>query len=188
MLHDRCPACGAGVAFHRIELGRYGVIEEEPMTLCHECGFDLREAPVNAPVFYEDSSRQLMQEVLNMLEGGGGTKFDLGFFSVLHQMCKILLSNTKHIGLRRYVSDQVNTLDVPLQTGKVCYEERSIQERHRIIQLGMWLMNDPEHRVIDAWKKAKAVRYNVLKRDFHEMPGWYREVVLRCSNWRNVGK
>lgn len=185
MMHDRCPACGTGVAFHRIELGRYGSVDEGPLTYCHECGFDLRGSPVIAPTFYEDSSRQLMQEVLNMLEWGGSRKFDFGFFYVLHQLCKILLSNIKHVRLRGYVVDQTSAPDMLLAVGKICFEERPLQERHHVIQLGMWLMAEPAGRVVEAWKE-RAIRYNVLKRDLSGIPEWYRKIIVDCSDWRNA--
>lgn len=185
MLHDRCLACGAGVAFHRIELGRYGSADERPLTFCHECGFDFRSTPLIAPTFYEDSSRQIMLEMLSMMEGGTGRKFDLGFFSVLHQMCKIILANIKHIRLREYVCSQIDAPDMPLLGGKISFEERPLQERHHVIQLGMWLIAEPARRIVDAWR-VKAVRYNVLKRDFKSMPNWYHAIIDQCSSWRDT--
>lgn len=185
MMHDRCPACGAGVAFHRIELGRYGGADEGPLTYCHECGFDFRDSPMIAPTFYENSSQQLMLEALNMLEGGGGRKFDLGFFNVLHQMCKILLANIKHARLREYVIGRANALDMPLAVEKMSFEEHPLQERHHVIQLSMWLMVEPDRRIVEAWR-SRAVRYNVLKRDFRALPPWFRDIVETCSNWRKI--
>lgn len=184
MMHDRCPACGAGVAFHRIELGRYGSTDEVPLTFCHECEFDLRRAPLIAPTFYEKSSRQTMLRVFRRLEGEDGKRFDAGFFSVLHQMCKILLSNTKHVRLREYVIGRANAPNMPLEVGKKSFEERPLQERHHVIQLGMWLLTEPEQRIVEVWR-VKAVRYNMLKKDFSRMPLWYRETVGDCADWRS---
>lgn len=186
MLHDRCPACGAGVAFHRIELGRYGSADEGPLTFCHQCGFDLRSSPVVTPIFYEDSSWQVMREVLGMLEGKDAYKFDAGFFNVLHQMCKILLSNIRHLKLREYVAGQVGAMETLLQVGKSSLEACSLKERQHVIQLGMWLMADPTNRIVKVWQ-AKAVRFNVLKRDFEAAPRWYQQVVTSCSSRRGKG-
>jgi hypothetical protein len=181
MMHDRCPSCGAGVAFHRIELGRYGSADEEPLTFCHQCGFDLRNSPVIAPTFYEESSRQVMLEVLSTLEENKGRRFDSGFFNVLRQTCKILLSKTKHIKLRAYVVGQFNASELFLESGRRSFEERPLQERHYIVQLGMWVMAAPEQRIGRA-RRERAVRNNVLKRDFERMPQWYRDIVARYSN------
>ena len=184
MMHDRCPACGAGVAFHRIELGCYGSADEGPLTFCHQCGFDLRGSPVVKPSFYEDSSRQVMLEVLHMFEGKDTHGFDAGFFSVLHQMCRLLLSNTRHTKLREYVIGLAKAPDLLLQPGKKGCEERSIRERHHIVQLGMWLMVDPDKRIVEAWRN-KVVRYNLLK-GLEGTPQWYRKVATYCSDWRSL--
>lgn len=183
MVHDRCPECGAGVAFHRIEQGHYGSADDSPLAVCHRCGFDLRQAPLVAPVTYEDSSYQTMLGALSTIDGRADQRFDVGFFSVLHQLCKIILSEDKHTKLREYLISRVGAEDVPLEPGMNWVEERLLHERHHVIQLGMWLMADPAKRIVNAWRE-KVVRYNVLKRDFERMPHWYREVVERCSDWR----
>ena len=55
-----------------------------------------------------------------------------------------------------------------------------------IIQLAMWLMADPEVRIVEAWRN-KAVRYNLLNKDFKPRPQWYRNIVEGCVDWRNGG-
>ena len=45
-------------------------------------------------------------------------------------------------------------------------------------------MADIQPRLEAAWL-AKAVRYNLMLRDFEEPPGWYRSLVGRFSDWRN---
>ena len=184
MMLDRCPECGSGVTFHRIEQGRYGGAYECSIAMCHECGFDLCRAPLIGPRIYEGTSNTLF-DALRVLEDTDNKRFDSGFFKVLHQLCKIVLANSKHTKLREYVIRRSGAEDIPLQIGKICFEERSLQERHHIIQLGMWLISDPSNRIMDAWQE-KAVRYNVLKRDFQRMPEWYRHIVGQCSNWRNI--
>lgn len=179
MMHDRCPSCGAGVAFHRIELGRYGSGGEELLTSCHQCGFDLRGSPVVVPTFYENSSRHVMLEVLGMLEGKDSHKFDAGFFNILHQMCKIILANIKYLKLYGYVCGKVNTSHMPLD-GKRSIEERHLLERHHVMQLIIWLLAEPD-RLVEAWQ-SKAVRYSILKRDLKAVPLWYRKVVETCRN------
>jgi hypothetical protein len=185
MLHDRCPVCGAGVAFHRIELGHYGSADEGPLAYCNKCGFDLRNAPTIEPTFYEDSSQQVMLEVLRMFEGKDAHFFDAGFFTVLHQMCKLLLSNTQHTKLRTHVISLINASDLKLQTGKKGCEERPIWERHHIVQLGMWLMVNPGQRIVEAWRN-KVLRYNILLKGLKDPPRWFRKAASHCSDWRSL--
>jgi hypothetical protein len=44
MLFDRCPHCGAAVAFHRLDMAGVEAIDVAPLSYCHSCQFDLREA------------------------------------------------------------------------------------------------------------------------------------------------
>jgi hypothetical protein len=42
VLRDRCPHCGAAVAFHRLEFGgRRGELPEHAITTCQRCGLDI---------------------------------------------------------------------------------------------------------------------------------------------------
>lgn len=180
LLWDRCPECGAEVAFHRVELGHYERAEDWSLARCHACRFDLRSAPVEKPVFYEASSQSLMLDLLHLLEGRVDSRFDIGFLGVLHQMCKIMLTRIKHVRLHGYVTEQVNAPSVVLLSGRISFEEHSLRERHHVMQLAAWLLADPAKRITDSWQ-SKAVRYNLLKKDFNSMPRWYHEILI-CSS------
>jgi hypothetical protein len=41
MLHDRCPACGAAVAFHRMDIGQGCIVDTRSLANCHACSFTL---------------------------------------------------------------------------------------------------------------------------------------------------
>lgn len=186
MMLDRCPSCGASVCFHRTELGRYGGAYDCLIALCHECRFDLRRSPLATPELYDEAGT-LLVEVLQSFENAEGARFDAGFFKVLHQLCKIIMCMSKHNKLREYVIKSTGTKDIEFESSKTYFELRSIAERHHIVQLGMWFMCDPTSRILGSWR-AKAVRYNILKRDFKRMPQWYRDIVERCSDWRNASR
>ncbi len=184
MVHDRCPACGAPVAFHRREMGKFSQVDAGLITQCHACDFDLRESKVVAPKIYDESATQTWLPTLRMLEGNGvDARYNVGFFAVLHQLCKIMLTHYSHVHLQQYVVGKIGAPVVLLRPKHESYEHYSLEERHVVIQLAMWLLADPETRIIDAWKN-KAVRYNVLKKDFKPRPRWYRDIVEKCSDWR----
>jgi hypothetical protein len=186
MVHDRCPSCGVPVAFHRREMGKFSQVEAGLITQCHVCDFDLRESKVVAPIIYDKSAGSTFLSALRMLEGDVvDARYNLGFFAVLHQLCKIMLTQNAHAHLRQYVSEKISTPEVALRTKHESFEYYSLEERHVIIQLGMWLLADPEARIMDAWRN-KAVRYNVLKKDFQPRPRWYRDIVEKCSDWRDA--
>jgi hypothetical protein len=186
MLHDRCPSCDAPVMFHRGEMGKFSQVESGSITLCHACGLDLRESPSNVPVIYNQSAYQIWLPAMQMLEDHryGDAQYDVGFFAVLHQLCKIMLTHYSHVQLRKYVSEKICAPVITLRQTKNSFEFYSLAERHIVIQLAMWLLADPEARILDAWRN-KAVRYNVLKKDFEKMPEWYKNIVGKCSDWRN---
>ncbi|MDD5299325.1 MAG: TniQ family protein [Gallionella sp.] len=187
MVHDRCPSCGATVAFHRREMGKFSQVDAGSITQCHACDFDLRKSPVTAPVIYDNSAYQTWLPALRILEGCSEVeaRYGLGFFAVLHQLCKIMLMHYSHVHLRQYVSGKIGTPEIQLHPKHKSFEHYSLKERHVVIQLGMWLLTDPEARIIDAWRN-KAVRYNVLKKDFQLRPRWYREIMEKCTDWQET--
>jgi hypothetical protein len=66
-------------------------------------------------------------------------------------------------------------------TGGYAFEMRKIQERHHLLQLTCWLLSDLELRLTAAWR-AKAVRYNMLLKDFDDPPTYYSLIVEKFSN------
>lgn len=188
MLHDRCPLCGAVVEFTRREMGKFSQVDAGLITQCHVCDFDLRNAKAVKPVIYGESAAQTWLPALQMLEGElVDARYDVGFFAVLHQMCKILLAHGQHVHLQKYVADKIGAPEVALLSGNAPFENYSLEDRHVVIQLAMWLMTDPEARIVGAWRN-KVVRYNMLNKDFQPSPQWYRDIVLRCANWRVMDK
>ncbi len=187
MVHDRCPSCGAPVAFHRREMGKFSQVDAGSITQCHACDYDLRKAKVVKPVIYDESAYLAWSPTLRMMEVDGDVdaKYNLGFFSVLHQLCKIMLTHYSHEHLRQYVSEKIKAPEIMLHPMHKSFEHYSLEERHIVIQLAMWLMADPEVRIVDAWRN-KAVRYNVLNKDFQPRPQWYRGIVMNCENWRKI--
>ena len=184
MLHDRCPSCGAVVEFTRREMGKFSQVDAGLITQCHVCDFDLRNSKVVKPVIYDESAAMTWLPALKMLEGETvDARYDVGFFAVLHQMCKILLAHGQHVHLQKYVANKIGAPAVALLSGNAPFENYLLEDRHVVIQLAVWLLADPEVRIVDAWRN-KAVRYNMLNKDFKLRPRWYRDVVKACANWR----
>jgi hypothetical protein len=44
----------------------------------------------------------------------------------------------------------------------------------------LWLLADPEARVRQAWQ-AKAVRFNLLLRDFKDAPKWFVDLAVQLN-------
>ncbi|AMP07504.1 TniQ family protein [Collimonas pratensis] len=186
MLLDRCPKCSVAVAVHRLDMARPADVELAPLSYCHICGFDLRAAPATEPIAYDVPTAALLLKVSRIVDTGGkpSPEWDLGRYSVMHQLCKLMTSRYQHVSLRQFVLEQIGTQDMPLAEGHISFEMRSIEERHHLAQLTAWLLMDPERRLTAAWR-AQAVRYNMLVKDFHQPPIWYNRIVDDFSNWRN---
>ncbi|MEM5769819.1 MAG: hypothetical protein AAGU32_16250, partial [Bacillota bacterium] len=186
MLFDRCPHCGAAVAFHRLDMAGAEAIDVAPLSYCHSCQFDLRETVPVKPIVYEADASSLLLDAVRQFEHGGAPEgeWDLGRFAVMHQLCRIMTTRDKHARLREFVLDQIGIQDIELTGGHISFEMRSIQERHHLLQLTGWLMVDLEPRLTVAWR-AKAVRYNLLLKDFEDPPVGYKLIVEKFSDWRN---
>lgn len=186
MLLDRCPECGAGVAFHRLDMTRADAIEITPLSYCHSCGFDLRNAITQEPAAYDPEASLLLLELNRKFDQDTkpDNEWNVGQFVVMHQLCRIMTARSKHVHLREFVLDQVVAQDIELTAGYLNFEMRPIQERHHLVQLATWLICNLDFRLAAAWR-ARAVRYNVLLKDFHSPPIQYVRLVQRFSNWRN---
>lgn len=184
MLHDACPACGLPVAFHRRD---FGVELEEAGSICscYACGFDFRAAPRVDALFPTPAIRQLFHEMLQRLLNPAerSTRFDLGYFDVLHQLCRIMGIRQNGGRLMQFVSEQIGVEPVAIEPGRVAIEQRRVDDRHRLLLCAIWLMAEPFERVRAAWE-AKAVLYNHLLKDMDQVPKWYRQLSDGCSNWR----
>lgn len=177
MLWDRCPHCGEGVAFHRLELGRPGVRDAPSLAQCWACGLDFRTAPCRSvnneaagvlPVW-----RQLLVQIKEAAPPADASHF-LEELSILHHLCALLVSVRLAPKLRPFLCSTLNLPLQPLQKGHLDFERRPLQERHHVLTLAWWLMQDWPNRLHTAWSNG-AVRYSVLCKDFDNPPACYRD-------------
>jgi Zn ribbon nucleic-acid-binding protein len=186
MLLDRCPECGMAVAVHRLDIARPDAIETAPLSHCHSCGFDFRNAPKLEPISYDVQASALLLEANRAFdaEDGSNNKWDIGQYAVMHQLCRILTARSKHVRLREFVLAQVGFQEIPLTKGHISFEMRSIEERHHLAQLTAWLLVNLKPRLTAAWQ-VRAVRYSVLLKDFEGRPEWYSCIAETLANWRD---
>jgi len=183
-LYDACPNCRASVMLHRGDFGKE-LWDANPMSVCHACGADFRDAENRPAWFPSEELRQIFDEMLRSLgrpiaEVG---QFDLGFLSVLHQFCMMMGARQNQGKLQRYLVEQIGLSPLVRPTRRIYIEERRRDERHQWLLCALWLMVDLEHRLRNAWL-AKAVQYNLMIKDFYDAPGWYRTLARRFSDWR----
>ncbi|MFI5444011.1 TniQ family protein [Polaromonas sp. UC242_47] len=186
MRHDRCPQCGASVAFHRMDMGRGGLFEFESLAACHVCQFNLCDALCEPVVSYDAQATAWLEQLCSPLMDTDESKvaaIGLDVLRVMHHLAGLLTSRYQTVTLREHLCAQLGIEDIPMTHGRVSIEARPLAERHHLVQLVAWLMVDLEPRLFRAWR-SKAVRYNHLLKDFDEEPQFYAQIVAGFSDWR----
>lgn len=175
-LLDRCPRCEAPVALHRQELGKPQSVESGPMSGCHICGTDLRDATTKIAEFYDDSVAAVSNSIADLVEGRWSS-LNAGHMVVLHQLCRIMVSRCWSARLAAYVASML-ALSPGIQPNSNArwFESRTIADRRHVIQLASWLLAQAELRIELAWK-ARAARYSDLKRDMKMCPAWFSTAI-----------
>lgn len=184
-LYDACPNCGRPVMHYRGDFGRE-LRDALPMHVCPACGADFRGAARREAVFPSEEVKEIFDEMLLSLYRPAAEigRFDLGFFAVLHQLCRVIGSRQNQGKLQRYLAEQVGIPTVPLPVRRLTFEQHRRDERHLWLLCALWLMIDLEPRLRGAWL-AKAVRYNLMVKDFDRAPRWYCMAVEGFSDWRH---
>ena len=155
------------------------------MYVCHACGYDFRAAERKPVFFPSEEMHSLFDTMLQSLTWPGDEtgQFGLGFFAVMHQFCRVMGTRQNQGRLRDHLANQLGLQNMPHQPERIGIEQRRIGERHLLLLCALWLMADLQSRLRTAWL-AKAIRYNLMLKDFDELPGWYRLTVERFSDWR----
>lgn len=184
MLYDRCPKCGAAIAFHRRDLNLDSIDSVGSITQCWQCDFDFRLAAVSPPVIYEPSASAAFEVALQRLDHRGRCIKPRGvrYYNVLHQLCHLIGARYRNVSLGQFASEAIGAPNLPLAKIRA-FEARSLDARHHIAQLGFWFMADLEARLTRAWN-AGAITQSALVRDFDDRPKKFDEIIAHFSDWR----
>jgi len=184
MLHDACPACSAPVSYFRKDFGRQ-LEEALDIGYCHVCGFDFRLGECRTPNTSDEDVHARFDSMLDSLANATPAFYSAqyGFFAVLHQLCQVMCMRQNGGRLQIFVNDQMGSGDGVIRPASRSIENLRIGERHRLLVMALWLLVDLDSKLAAAWQQ-KAVRYNLLIKDFDDKPGWYTDVVHRFSHWR----
>jgi len=102
---------------------------------------------------------------------------------VMHQFCRLMGMRQNGRRLQRFIEERLDLPYLPLLQGRISVEQRNHDERHQLLLCALWLMADLGCRLESAWL-SKALRYNLMIKDFDDSPGWYRLLADRFSDWR----
>jgi hypothetical protein len=185
-LYDACPECDAPICYFRRDFGRE-LAQALDLGHCTSCGFDFRQAIHSMPDMPAEEVRIRFDAMLSSLANANlvGNSEDHGFFAVLHQLCRVMCMPQNAGGLQAFVNSQLGQSNDRIWLVSRSIEHLRIADRHRLLSLALWLMVDLEPRLTLAWRQ-RAVRYNLLVKEFSGKPKWYRDVVVKCSNWRRT--
>ncbi len=174
MMRDACPECGVSIAIHRRDFEKE-IDQALRLSDCNKCGFDLSTAQTKSPVTFDAPAFQQYAQLARRLKWPKARKrsVSLEYFSVLHQLCKILVSSRNNGVLEHHICQRLGIAPQIGRKGKSPFEQRRVGERYFVVSLALWLMGDLDQRLVDAWE-AKAVRFNLLLRDFWDQPEWFK--------------
>jgi hypothetical protein len=183
MLRDRCIHCGAGVAFHRGDMGHFDGQHRDSIADCYACGASLVSEFVDATEAYDSKVLDWLSALTLSVMSGNRKLLNTGAIDVMSQMSVLLTSRYAMLKLHAHLCDMLDVPEMPLARGRLAIETRTLVERHHLIQLIAWLMMDLRSRLRNAWL-SKAVRYNQMLKDFERAPKDYLEMVNEFSDWR----
>lgn len=183
MLRDRCIECGAGVAFHRGDMGRPDGQHRESIADCYACGASLGRRSVDAIETYDQEAMDWLSVLSLSVMNGHHNPRVAGTIDVMRQMAVLLTSRFSTVKLHAHVCDALVVPELSLARGHISFETRTLTERHHLVQLIAWLMMDLESRLTTAWRE-KAIRYNHMLKDFEWAPEFYLKIVEKYSDWR----
>lgn len=188
LLLDRCPSCEAAVMFHRRELGKTGELDVQPLSLCHQCDYNLCLAKAPKAHSNEQSAAKLTSKATIWVVTDKVIKQPEYFLEVLHQICKILLSNKSGDFVRNNIAhhNHVKSFKVNQETSKtsantVFLERCSVVERKYIIELALSVLNSPQDN-LNKLVESHIICTNKLYKDLNNMPNWYRDLLIKLSH------
>lgn len=168
-LYDRCYACGAPVAFHRIEQGKPKKYSIERLDTCWRCDAILGEAPRLPFTIWHDGAYLQWNRLLNVVTREFINSGPLNFLKItmLHQICRLITSEHLSPNLHKYICDHSHHDYQQLEQNVPTFEQRDIEERHYVLELAWWLLGRTPAK-LNAAIKNRALNISDLYRDLED--------------------
>jgi TniQ len=182
MLHDRCPRCGKGAAFHRNDMRHSQYVTTISLKECHYCGFDLCKSQAMQPNYTDKAIGNFLSSFSQKLVNGALTDQDIDKLLVMHHFAKLMFTRNSTVKLYSHLCEVMSIDDFALNKNSDI-EGANIKTRHHVLQVISYLMLDLQGRLKIATMK-KTLRYNHLKKDFDAMPKMYAGIVEGLSKQR----
>ncbi len=177
MMHDRCPECYAPITYHRLEMGMDRWNMSRKLSTCSCCGNDLAMAPNYDILIIDKDAHNEWSKMLKSLENNVPlSQIMLERLRVLHQLTKVLTSVNHSRPLLNYLETQLHLGSTNTDTNVRFIEALGAKQRHLIIGLAWWLLQDWPKHLKTCWLHG-VVRYNYLLKDFDNVTDWYKNSV-----------
>jgi hypothetical protein len=150
---------------------------------CYACGSSLASRLVEPIETYDRELLNWLTALSISVMSGTRSVRMADTLDVMRQMAVLLTSRFATVKLHPYLCSELVVPEMILTRGHISIETRTLSERHHLVQLIAWLMQDLEPRLRGAWR-AKAVRYNHMLKDFERAPASYIKMVQMFSDWR----
>lgn len=182
LMHDRCHRCGAPVMYFRNDLGHRTRHYFKSSACCHACGANLARAPAYDPPGPDGQTLAIMRSLRIALDMGwwwaGKQTIHFGhmFFDVLHRLAtllaarkgqKLLKEVERRIGMSAFGGRQLQA--------KISLEHRALVERHWLISMGLWLLQDWPTRFVDTCQAARMWQSWLIGGE--HFPYWFEAVL-----------
>jgi hypothetical protein len=190
-LQDQCPCCQEPIVFFRAELGRKSALPDRSITVCHKCGFDLRESVAQGAPATLISQQQ---EWYRIMEEGwrADMLYPHLYFEVLHHLVKLLFSSRPRVhSLQQYVVSQL-AIPLPpayfqLARGRQPFEQLPLEVRSVLLLQAGWLLQEWPHRFVEVGERVNLTSTPLLC-DMQNPPFWYETVVKENFYVSNVNR
>lgn len=181
LMLDACPSCEAPVMYFRRELGHRDKSVIDSLALCHNCGFDLRRGPAIDPPGPDGKTLAILRSLTTFHDigwwycGHETQHYGFAFFDVLHHLATYFTSapGARLLNLvERDIGQRI------LSAAKLCrmpLEQRPIQQRHWLLTLALWLLDDWPRRFVNLCGRAGLTSSRILRGE--TLPFWFHSVV-----------
>lgn len=175
MLHDRCPSCGHGVAFHRNDMRHSQYVTTISLKECHYCGSDLSASRSIRSNYVDSNISEFLSNLSLKLVYGGLSQAEIDSLLVMHHLAKLIFTKNLTVKLYSHICNAMDVSKVQLNDkGEI--EGAPLEIRHHVLQVIAYFMIDLESKINGAIAN-KSIRYNHLRKDFEGMPEWYAEII-----------
>ncbi len=184
ILHDRCSHCGAGVAFHRQEMGNMQETAFRPLKFCWQCKTDLACTETQPVTAWSGNTLEQWRRLLVWLEHYPVESSQNSYrdsLKILHHFATLLTSQRLAPKLYSYLCLKTGSQPQKIDKSKrTAWESRELIERHHTLDLCWWLMDNYPDNLFQAWKDG-VLRYNHMLKDFDDCPEEFRKLVATLN-------